>query len=215
MADAPQAQQVIPQSIAAAHGARSRSNKGRLLLAGSLLVLMVCGAAVALLGIGFGPVHADAPPDPAFDLYLPVLQGMTEAPIMLPAELPEALENIGVNESVEGDSYVMSFLSTPPDELVGGWGMFETVGTFQAVPESEHQPIQGFRAMSTEYVTLPDGTEAELRHLEPASDTANYGARWEGTFEREGYVYVFWTSIGQNGEDISTQALSSMVEVEE
>lgn len=165
--------------------------------------------------LGIGSVWADEPPDPAFDLYLSALKGMTEAPIMLPAELPEALENIGVNENVEGDSYAVTFLSTPPDELVGGWAMFETVGTLQAVPESEHEPDPRFKATSTEEVTLPEGTEAQIRRMEPASDAAMYGPRWEGTFEREGHVYTFSTSIGQNGEDIATQAISTMVEVEE
>ena len=208
------ADQIIPQPVAASHVPTSRGGSKPFLLAGILGVLLVGGVAVALLGIGFGSVSTDEPPDPAFDLYLTPLESMTEAPIMLPAELPEALENIGVNENVEGNGYAITFLSTPPDELVGGWGMFETVGTLQAVPESEHEPTPGFRTTSTEYVTLPDGTEAQLRRMEPASDTANYGPRWQGTFEREGYVYTFWTSIGQNGEDIATQALSTMVLVE-
>ncbi len=182
---------------------------------GAVLVLLVGGGGVALVWGGLGPgVSADAPPDPAFDLYLPALRSLTEAPIMLPAELPEALGNIGINENIERDSYSITFLSTPPDELVGEWAMAETVGTLQAVPESEHEPSQGFRATSTEDVTLPDGTVAKLRYMEPASDVAMYSPRWEGTFEREGYIYTLSTSIGQNGKDISRQAISTMVEVE-
>mgnify|MGYP002336018384 CR=1 FL=1 len=213
----PENPQMITEPVA--QGSEARSNGRLLFLAGvigTLLILLVGAGAVALVkfGVGSGSVSPDAPPDPAFDLYLSALKGMTEAPIMLPAELPQALNNIGINENVEGDSYSITFLSTPPDDLVGGWGRFETVGSLEVVPESEYQSNQQFDVVSTEDVDLPDGTESKLRYMQPASDTAMYGSRWEGTFDKNGHTYTLWVSLGQNGEEITRQALSSMVEVE-
>ncbi|MDQ3638095.1 MAG: hypothetical protein M3426_08900, partial [Actinomycetota bacterium] len=37
-------------------------------------------------------VKPDAPPDPAFEHLLPTLEGMTDAPVMLPARLPDELD---------------------------------------------------------------------------------------------------------------------------
>lgn len=155
------------------------------------------------------PPHA--PPDPAFDLLLPPLKSLTTAPIMLPAELPNELENVGINENLEGDRYGLTFLTTPPEELVGGWGRYETIGSLQAVPTSEVEPDQRFEATSTEYVELPDGTEATLSYMEPVAEVAMYDPQWEGTFDKNGYTYSL--EMADYGKENVKQALSTVVEV--
>ena len=80
---------------------------------------------------------------------------------------------------------------------------------------SEFEPNQSFRATSTEDVELPDGTEATLRHMVPATELTNFGPQWEGTFDKGGYTYTLSTLLqGQNGKEVTEQALSTMVEVE-
>ena len=92
--------------------------------------------------------------------------------------------------------------------------MFETRGTLQAVPASELEADERFEVVSTENVRLPDGTAATLRYMQPVSETAMYGPRWVGTFDRGGYTYSLWILVSHKGYAVSKQALSSMVEVE-
>ena len=61
-------------------------------------------------------------------------------------------------------------------------------------------------------LSLPDGTEAQLRYMVPVEELVNYGPYWEGTFDKGGYLSVF---LGQDGKSIAKQALSTMVHVEE
>ncbi len=130
---------------------------------------------------------------------------------MLPAELPNEFENVGVNEDMEGDRYGLTFLTAPPDDLTGTWANYETVGRLQAVPTSEYEPVQGFEATSTEDVELSDGTEAKLSYMEPSVEGAMYGPRWEGTFAKNGYTYTF--EMDDYDREEIKQALSTMVEV--
>ncbi len=153
---------------------------------------------------------SNASPAPAFDETLPTLRQRTDAQIMLPAELPDEFENVGINEITDGDMYVVSFLSTPPDKLVDTWSRAESVANLTALPESEYEQIQDYEATSTEDVELPDGTEAKLSYMEPAKEMVNYGPHWQGTFDRGGYTYVFVLS-GTYGKEILEQALSTMV----
>ncbi len=181
-----------------------------------LVVLLVGGGALAFLGLGlrFGSVSPDAPPDPAFDLPLQALVNRTEAPIMLPADLPNELENVAIDADLEGDRYGILFKTTPPDELVEPFVRYNTVATLTGVPQSEHEPSDLFEATSTQDVELPDGTEARLRYMEPVGEPGNYGPYWEGTFDKGGYAYTLSVFLGRNGEEIAEQALSTMVEVE-
>lgn len=216
---APKAEQVIPQPVAASKGEGLAVRRiGRpLLLAGALgaLVMMLIGGSILiLLGFGFGSVSSDAPPDPAFDLPLQVLERWTDAPITLPAELPNELGNVAIDENYEGDRYGVLFKDTPPEDLVEPFVRYNTVATLVAVPESEYEPSDLFEATSTESVRLPDGTEATLRRMEPVEDGGNYGPYWEGAFTKDRYTYTLSVFLGQDGQDISEQALSTMVEVE-
>lgn len=72
LAPAPQAEQVIPRPVAAAHGAPVQSSRRPLLLAGilgALAVLLVGGGALALVGLGYGNNllggSEQAPPPPS------------------------------------------------------------------------------------------------------------------------------------------------------
>ena len=91
-------------------------------------------------------VSPDAPPHPAFNLLLPTLKRWTDAPIMLPAELPTELENIAIDEHLDGDQYGILFKDTPPDNLVQSFAHYNTIATLMAVPESESEPEQYFEA---------------------------------------------------------------------
>ncbi len=221
---APQAEKVVsepplrPQSTSYAP---RRRNRLWINVAAISLLLLVSIGAVAALALNSGlqdpevaPVSPDAPPDPAFALPLQALEPRTEAPIMLPAELPDELKNVGIQENLEGDRYGIVFLSTPPEDLVGAWPMAKIRGSLEAVPASEYEPDQRFEATSTEDVELPDGTEAKLRHMQPVLRTAMYGSRWEGTFDKGGYTYTLSILVGQKGYVSTKQALSTMVEVE-
>ncbi len=174
-------------------------------------MLLIGGGTLALLRVG--SVSPDAPPVSAFDLPLQALKNQTNAPIMLPAELPDELKNVAVDADLEGDSYGLLFETTPPDELIESFVHYRTVGTFTAVPESETGTAKYFRASSLENVRLPDGTEAKLRHMEPVG-VSNYGPYWEGRFDKNGYAYTLTIYLDQNGKSISEQVLSSMVSVE-
>lgn len=212
----PEDTQVIPKAAAA----QPPASKSRLFLLsgiiGVLLVILVGGGILASVGFGAGAslFGNSESPDPTFDLVLPILTGETNVPVMLPAELPTAFENVGVDENrLDEYSYGVTFLSTPPDELVGSWGRYEIVGTLEAVPTSVYESDQGFEATSTEGVTLPDGTEAELNYMEPSVEGAMYGPQWTGTFEKDGYTYSL--ELQDYGKENVEQALSTMVEVPE
>ena len=69
---------------------------------------------MAFLGLGLGSA---SPPDPAFDPLLKTLSNRTDAPIMLPAELPKELQNVAIDQDVQGDKYTIRFLSGPPDDI--------------------------------------------------------------------------------------------------
>ncbi len=156
-------------------------------------------------------VSPDAPPDPAFALPLRALGNKTDAPIMLPAKLPDELKNVAVDADLEGDSYGILFLAAPPDNLEESFANYKTVAMLRAVPESESQPDQGYSTTSTESVGLPDGTKATLRYMEPVSELTNLLPKWEGAFDKDGYTYTLSTELGQNGKEIVEQALSTMV----
>ena len=201
----PEDPQVIPEPVVAAQGAATRGRRRSLALVsavGIVLVLLVGGGALAFvgLGLGFGSVSPDAPPDPAFALPLQALRNQTEAPIMLPAELPDELKNVAVDEDLEGDRYGILFKDTPPDELVEPFVRATTVATLTAVPQSESEPNDLFKVTSTESVQLPDGTEAQLRHMEPVGEVVNYGPYWEGTFDKGGYTYTLSDFLGHDGK---------------
>ncbi len=56
---------------------------------------------------------------------------------------------------------------------------------------------------------LPDGTEGKLRYMEPVREGVNYGPRWQGTFDKDGYTYSL--EFADYGKEIVEQALSTMV----
>lgn len=228
----PEDPQVISRPVAA-QATPARSNRVFSIagVVGILLVLLAGGGAWAFISLGpgtnlFGGSSPEATsnpsgtpastssgtsPDPAFDLLLPPLEFQTTAPIMLPAELPNEFENMGINEDMEGDRYELDFLTTPPDDLTGTYANYEIIGRLRAVPTSEYEINQGFEATSTEDVELPDGTEAELSYMEPV-EGAMYGPRWEGTFDRDGYTYTL--EMDDYDREEIKQALSTMVEIQ-
>jgi predicted metal-binding membrane protein len=75
------------------------------------LVLLVAAGVTSFLAFGHGrspgtaekdtEVTLDSPPDPAFDLLLPTLKRWTDAPIMLPAKLPNGMENVAIDASLD------------------------------------------------------------------------------------------------------------------
>ena len=218
---APQAGQVIPQPVAAVQGATAQRSRRTFFLAsalGAVIMLLVGGGVLAFLGsgFGFGSVSANAPPDPSFDSLLPTLQGMTDAPIMLPAKLPDELDITAIDgylsESEEGYGIVFPY---GPTERVAQVSNAETLGTLVAYPKEEDVANEYFDAERIEQVELPDGTEATLRYMVPSGRAGSQGPFWEGKFDKDGYTYRL-TIIKPNeiATDDVEQTLTTMVEVE-
>lgn len=157
---------------------------------------------------------ADSEADPAFDALLPTLRQTTSAPIMLPADLPEELQNVAVDADRGGDGYGVLSLYRPSGNVVESYVHANDVGTLVAAPEPPYEASEFFEATSEEAVELPDGTEATLSYMEPKEGAmVNQGPFWEGSFEREGYTYVLRAPLDDPSGEIARRALSSMVEV--
>ena len=152
---------------------------------------------------------------PGLDELLPVLEATTTVPIMLPAELPEELQNVAVDADLSGEEYDILFLGEPTGEVVETFVHADSVGTFTASPEPNNANSEFFEATNTRAVELPDGTEATLRYMEPTMEGGNQGPFWEGRFEREGYHYNLMMPLNDPSGEIAERVLSSMVEVEE
>lgn len=218
LAPPPQAEQIIPPPVAGSEVEGSAPRVGAIFLAsvaGALIVLLV-GGALIFLGFGFGSVSADAPPDPSFDSLLPTLQSMTNAPIVLPAELPDELDKTAIDgylgEDEDGYGIVFPY---GPTETVARVSSAETLGTLRAYPKEEDVANEYFDAERVERVELPDGTEATLRYMVPAGRAGSQGPFWEGKFDKDGYAYVLTVvKPDEIAEDDVRQALSTMVAVE-
>lgn len=166
------------------------------------------------LDIESSNVSPEESPDPAFDELLPVLQETTTAPIMLPAELPQELQNVAIDVNSSGEEYGILFLGEPTGNVVETFLGANNIGTLMVSTEPTDR-TEFFEATSTEAVELPDGTEATLRYMEPIGDGGNQGPFWEGQFERDGYFYDLTILLPDPTEEIAGSVLSSMVEVDE
>lgn len=156
-------------------------------------------------------VPPDAPPDPAFELLLPTLKERTDAPIVLPAKLPNEFKNVAVDEALSGDRYEIVFLYTSPERILQQWARADAVGTLMVTPASEQTEDENFKATSTETVELPDGTEATFSHMEPVGPPGAYGPYWRGEFEKDSHTYTLSTFSDEIDEGAVQQALSTMV----
>ncbi len=208
-------------------------------MVGALLVLSLVGVgALALAGLGPGAgllggtkddpapsgapdasggssVSTDAPPDPAFDHLLADLEESTDAPIMLPAELPDEMDLPAIDGYYSGEGYGIVF-PYGPSETTAEPSNAETLGTLNVYPEDEDVTNEYFDAEKIEKVELPDGTEATLRYLVPAGRTGSQGPFWEGKFDRGGFTYnLKVTKPNEITKDEVKQALSTMVLVPE
>jgi hypothetical protein len=160
------------------------------------------------------PGSVDSEADPAFDPLLPTLRRTTSAPIMLPADLPEELGNVAVDADRGGDGYGVLSLYRPTGNVVEGYVHANDVGTLVAAPDPPYEASELFEATKEEAVELPNGTEADLRYMEPKEGVlVNQGPFWEGSFEREGHHYVLRVPLDDPSGEIARRALSSMVEV--
>lgn len=187
-------------------------------------VLILCVLAVAFIGVAvlgktvlrgdFGFLASKEPPDPAFSRLLPVLRDRTEAPIMLPSSLPPELKDVAIDRNLEGESYSILFKAGPPEGVLDDYIRVETPGTLTAIPSSQvEETNDSYTATSSDTILLSDGTEARLRYMEPLGQVVNYGPYWEGNFEKDGYTYTLSVYLGQNGDEITRQVLSSIVSV--
>ncbi len=158
-------------------------------------------------------VSPDSPPDPAFDSLLPTLRERTDAPIMLPAKLPDEMDLPAIDgyvgEDVEGYGIVFPY---GPQEVIAQVSNAETLGTLRGYLQEEDRANEFFDAESIEEVVLPDGTEATLRYMVPAGRSGSQGPFWEGKFDKEGFTYVL-TVVKPNEitEEEVRQTFSSMV----
>lgn len=157
-------------------------------------------------------VSLDSPAS-AFAPLLGELQSRTDVPIMLPAELPEKLQNVAISEYSANDSYEVGFLTEASNSIVTSWGRPDSYGTLRAISIEEAVSNEFFEAESVEDVELPDGIVATLRLMNPVNDQAGtQGEYWEGKFQRDGHEYtLIFSDPGRVSKDEVTQALSSMV----
>jgi hypothetical protein len=73
-------------------------------------------------------------------------------------------------------------------------------------------PVPAGKPSQLGNVTLPDGTVANLKRLEPPQH-ANYGPFTVGTFETEGERYTVMIENDMPEGDMTRQILSTMVRV--
>lgn len=160
-------------------------------------------------------VSPDSPADSAFDPLMAELQSRTDVQIMLPAELPEKLQNVAVDESTSGDRYGVGFFVEPQDSVVEYWSKASSYGILQTTPVDEAASNEYFEAESVEEVELPDGTIATLRLLSPVDDqSGTQGEFWEGKFQRDDNEYsLVFLNPDRLTKDEVMQVLSSMVSV--
>lgn len=93
---------------------------------------------------------------------------------MLPASLPEELENVAVDEDLEGEEYGILFQAESTGNELDTFVGANNVGTLTAEPApASSTDNEFFEATRTEDVELPDGTPATLRYMEPTGTPAN------------------------------------------
>lgn len=162
-------------------------------------------------------------PDPAFDKLLPKLQQMTTAPIMLPASLPPRIKSVGIEKpaskadpyATEGDKYsiVLLYSDTAPNRVIKPYVAVAAAGMIYAMPASAPNPTKRLgKPHQIGHVTLPDGTIADIKQLEPPRH-ANYPPPTVGTFEEEGERYTVVIMDDTPEGDMTRQILSTMVRV--
>jgi hypothetical protein len=168
--------------------------------------------------------EAPSAPDPVFDSLLPTLQQMTTAPIMLPTFLPPKVGSVAIEQdpnenpyTTGGDRYTILFLhpGVDPSQIVRPYVHYMTLGRLTASPVStpELDPTNGLGTpYQLESVTLPDGTVADLKRLEPPQG-ANYGPFTVGTFEEGGVRYTVLIENDSPEGDVARQIFSTMVKV--
>ncbi|QIN82782.1 hypothetical protein GBA63_09065 [Rubrobacter tropicus] len=160
-------------------------------------------------------VSADSPPDPAFEHLLPSIEGTTDAPVMLSAELPDDMDLPAIDGYYSGDGYGIVF-PYGPSETTTMASNADTLGTLTVYPEDEDVANEYFDAERIDEVALPDGTKATLRYMVPAGRAGSQGPFWEGKFDKAGFTYnLKVVKPNEVGEEEVRQALSTMVLVPE
>ena len=155
----------------------------------------------------------DSPPDPAFDKLLPALRQATSASIVLPAKLPEKLKNVAINDFYQENEYEILFFRYPVTNMFQSYGRTSVYGVFRSFPRSKSRSNEYFEVTNVERIVLPDGTEAWLRYLEPATWGGTQGPHWEGKFHKHGQTYWLLIHSDKVPLDAIKQALSTMVSV--
>lgn len=168
-------------------------------------------------GVATSAVQPGAPPDPAFEALLPHLRQMTTAPIMLPAVLPEELKNPAIRKGLNpggADVYGILFTNISNQGVFQDYRGATDFGNLSGGPEPPWgESSIGEIVEASETVSLPDGTQAEMRYIVPADQTVNWSPHWEARFTREGHAYTLEVMVEDPEGDIIRRAVSSMVEV--
>ncbi|QIN79913.1 hypothetical protein GBA65_16820 [Rubrobacter marinus] len=159
------------------------------------------------------PTTPDEAPDPVFGEILPTLAARTTAPIMLPADLPPDLSNVAVDADRSGEEYGILFQYRPGGGVLDSYVGANDVGTLMVEPAPGAVPAFDVEPSREESVTLPDGTEANLKYSDPSAEGYNEGPFWEGEFQKSGYSYTLRLPLPDPSGDTARQVLSSMVEV--
>jgi hypothetical protein len=154
-------------------------------------------------------------PDPAFDPLLSTLREMTTAPIMLPANLPSELKNVAIGSTTHGDEYTILFQFDPPDpdQIVQDYVHANVPGTLVAEPASAPMldpSAGGADVKDLGNVTLPNGTVADLKRVEPPEGTNSVPFTY-CTFEEGGHRYTLRLEIDSPTGRLARQTLSTMI----
>lgn len=157
-------------------------------------------------------VAPDVLPDPVFDEILPYLRRATDAPIILPADWPEELEDVAIHNVTEPtrEGYDILILAGPAEGVVEDYMGAKNAGYLTSSPEPPEDHSKYAQVGYRETVLLPDGTEAELSFLEP--HTGNYGPHWVGRFQKHGRWYTVTVRNPDPNNDAARRILASMVE---
>lgn len=166
-------------------------------------------------------VSPDTPPDPAFDELLPTLKQMTDAPIMLPADLPEGLQYVAVDSGTSGDEYAVFFLNEEAEngEVTQQFGGAFVRGEISVEPSGPGPqfPDYGSNMSMTPLgtVSLPDGPQATVNYYDPETNVPFTVGGFVSQDETSGQNYLYLVTVERDTQqgDLIKQVLTSMVSV--
>lgn len=169
---------------------------------------------------GDDTVYGDAP-DPAFDFIIPDLIANSSGEIMLPAELPDELQNVAIEGTGPADAntkipeWGVVFTDYEQETTFDLPARVNRKGGIKSAPAPagyEYTVPEGFEASTYETLTLSDGTQAALAYVAPTG-LSNTAPHWEGGFLRGSTVFTYDIFDADVSYEEAQAFVGSMVEV--